>query len=73
MIEYIARLVLAVYDSTDRHISDSDLDNEQPISLHVRMKLGDIRKLRASIAMIDRGAELVADDMKRRREYDETI
>lgn len=73
MIEYIARLVLACYDSTDRHIPDSDLDNEQPISLNVRMKLGDIRKLRAAIATIDRGAELMAADMKRRREYDETL
>jgi hypothetical protein len=73
MIEYIARMVLVCYDSTDRHIGDSDLDNDQPIALTFRCKLGDIRKLRRSIAMIDRSAEQLAADLKVRREYNNKL
>ena len=45
-LENIARLVVASYNSTDRHIPDSDLDDEQPLTLDVRMTLGDVRRVR---------------------------
>lgn len=48
-LETVARLVLASYDSTDRHIPDSDLDDEQPLTLDVRLTLGDVRRLRRTL------------------------
>jgi hypothetical protein len=38
--------VLAAYGSQHDHIGDSDLDDEQPISLTVSCRLGDVRKAR---------------------------
>lgn len=40
--------VLTAYREADRHISDSDLDDEQPLGLTIRTTLGVIRKLRRS-------------------------
>lgn len=45
-LENVARLVMASYNATDRHIPDSDLDDEQPLTLDVRLTLGDIRSIR---------------------------
>jgi len=41
--------VLAAYGSQRDDIGDSDLDNEQPISLNVYLTLGDIRKARRAV------------------------
>lgn len=73
MIVDAARKLLVAYDASDRDIPDSDLDDEQPLSLYVRLTLGDIRALRRALAMIDRGGELVAADLKRRAEYDASL
>ena len=56
-MQKVAELVLAAYDKADRHIPDSDLDDEQPLTLSVPMTLGDIRRLRRTLAMLDAGAE----------------
>lgn len=72
-IQRLAEQVLATYDSTDRHIPDSDLDGEQPITLHVRTTLGDVRRARSLLAMIARGKMHVAADMKAREDYDANL
>lgn len=42
--------VLAAYGSQRDDINDSDLDNEQPISLHAHLSLGDIRLVRRFVS-----------------------
>lgn len=42
----IEEIILNAYDKADRAIGDSDLDDEQPLSLNIRLTLGDIRSLR---------------------------
>lgn len=41
----VERQVLITYLDSRDHIADSDLDNEQTITLHVTTTLGDMRKL----------------------------
>lgn len=42
----IDRAALIAYADAKREIPDSDLDNEQPITLIIRTTLGEIRRLR---------------------------
>lgn len=42
----IVRAVQAAFDEQRRPQEDADLDDEQPISLTVRLTLGDVRKMR---------------------------
>lgn len=42
----IERQTLAAYAAVDRHIPDSDLDDEQPLQLLVRTTLGEIRRIK---------------------------
>lgn len=44
-MEPIKRHVLKAYVEQRAPLPDSDLDNEQPVTLHVRTTLGDLRKL----------------------------
>ena len=44
--ERLAGLVLDAYRAQRDDLPDSDLDDEQPLSLTVRVTLGDIRKAR---------------------------
>jgi len=69
-MQTVAELVLKAYDATDRHISDSDLDDEQTLTLDVRMTLGDIRRIRRTLAMIKRGAERAAKIEKEAQAHD---
>lgn len=69
----LAEQVIAAYDATDNHIGDSDLDDEQPISILVRATLGDLRRARREHCAIKRGEKLVAADLKAREDYDETL
>lgn len=64
---------LAAYDASDRHIPDSDLDDEQPITLLVSTTLGEVRRIRRMHAMIARGAELVAEDERARIAYEDSL
>lgn len=41
--------VLAAYGSQRDKINDSDLDDEQPISLTIRMTLGDVKRIRMAV------------------------
>lgn len=72
-MQKLAEQVLASYNASDRHIPDSDLDNEQPITLHVRTTLGDIRSARSLLAMIARGAEASKADAAAREAYDASL
>lgn len=45
----VIQKVLAAYGSQRDDINDSDLDNEQPISLNVRLTLGEIRNARLAV------------------------
>lgn len=56
MITAIERQTLAAYEAADRHIPDSDLDDEQPITLSVRTTLGEVRRIRRCQADRERGA-----------------
>jgi hypothetical protein len=47
-VSVLQRLV-ANYDTDRDHIGDSDLDNEQPISITFRGTLGDIRNARTAL------------------------
>lgn len=67
------KLILDAYKAAERDIPDSDLDDEQPISLLVRMTLGELREIRRAVAARDRGATGVAADLKAREEYDAGI
>lgn len=67
------KLILDAYKAADRDIPDSDLDDEQPISLFVRMTLGDLRAIRRNVAMRERGAAGVAADLKARADYDANL
>lgn len=69
----IEQQTLAAYDASDRHIPDSDLDDEQPITLTVRTTLGEVRRIRRTHAMIARGAELVAADERARITYEDNL
>jgi hypothetical protein len=69
----IEQQALAAYDASDRHIPDSDLDDEQPITLTVRTTLGEVRRIRRTHAMIARGAELVAEDERARITYEDNL
>jgi hypothetical protein len=51
----LAQKVMAAYNAADRHIPDSDLDDEQPLTLDVHLTLGDIRRTRRALAEIERG------------------
>lgn len=46
----VLQRVLAAYGSQRDDINDSDLDNEQPISLSVYLSLGDIRLARRFVS-----------------------
>lgn len=41
----IERQVLAAYKAMNRDIPDSDLDDEQPLTISVRTTLGEIRRI----------------------------
>ena len=45
----VLQKVLAAYGSQRDPINDSDLDNEQPISLQVYLTLGEVRRVRQSV------------------------
>lgn len=45
----VLQKVLAAYGSQRDPINDSDLDNEQPITLTVYMTLGDLRRMRMAV------------------------
>lgn len=60
------QLILNAYRLADRDIPDSDLDDEQPISLNVRMTLGDVRRIRRNVAMRERGMVGVEVDLAAR-------
>lgn len=60
------QLILDAYRLADRDIPDSDLDDEQPISLNVRMTLGDVRRIRSNVAMRERGRVGVEADLAAR-------
>ena len=45
----VMQKVLAAYGSQRDPINDSDLDNEQPISLTVYMTLGELRNARRAV------------------------
>lgn len=45
----ILQKVLAAYGNQRDPINDSDLDNEQPISLSVHMTLGELRAARMAV------------------------
>jgi hypothetical protein len=47
----VIQRVLAAYGSQRDNISDSDLDDEQPIGLHVYLSLGDIRRVRMMVRL----------------------
>ncbi len=47
----VVQRVLAAYGSQRDDINDSDLDDEQPLSLNVCLTLGDIRKMRMMVRM----------------------
>lgn len=72
-IPEIEKQVLAAYDASDRHIPDSDLDDEQPIALLVRTTLGEIRRMRRHHAMIARGSELAAEEERARIAYEDSL
>ena len=42
----VLRKVVAAYEAQRDQISDSDLDDEQPITLKIDLTLGDVRKMR---------------------------
>lgn len=73
MLDAIHRQVIAAYEAADRHIPDSDLDDEQPISLSVRTTLGEIRRIRRLGATIARGTRAQErDDLNRKLIESET-
>jgi hypothetical protein len=45
----VLQKILAAYGNQRDPIGDSDLDNEQPISLHVHITLGEIRRVRDAV------------------------
>lgn len=47
--EAVSRIVARVLEDYSRQDNPgySDLDNEQPISIHIHVSLGDLRRLRA--------------------------
>lgn len=47
----VVQRVLAAYGSQRDSINDSDLDDEQPLSLQVRLTLGDIRRIRMMVRL----------------------
>ena len=47
----VIQRVLAAYGSQRDHINDSDLDDQQPISLQVHLSLGDIRRIRMMVRL----------------------
>jgi hypothetical protein len=47
----IVQRILAAYGSQRDDINDSDLDDEQPIGLHIYLSLGDIRRLRMMVIL----------------------
>ena len=65
--------VLAAYGAQDREIPDSDLDNEQPITLSVRTTLGEVRRIRRLYQMLTRASIADAVERKMRVEHDETL
>lgn len=69
----IERQTLAAYDASDRHIPDSDLDDEQPITLLVSTTLGEVRRIRRAHAMIAEGARLRAEDDRARIAYEDSL
>ena len=73
MISAIERQTLAAYEAADRRIPDSDLDDEQPITLQVMTTLGEVRRIRRSQAMRERGGRAVERDLLARKEYDANL
>ena len=47
----VVQRVLAAYGSQRDNINDSDLDDEQPLSLQVYLSLGDIRRARMMVRL----------------------
>lgn len=48
----VVQRTLAAYGTQRDDVGDSDLDNEQPIVLMVRMTLGDLRRARIAISAL---------------------
>lgn len=69
----IEKQALAAYDASDRHIPDSDLDDEQPITLEVRTTLGEVRRIRRTHAMIAHGSRLAAERDEAIRQYEDNL
>jgi hypothetical protein len=70
MLDAIHRQVIAAYEAGDRDIPDSDLDDEQPITLLVRTTLGEVRRIRRLGLMLDRGARASEREDIARREQE---
>ena len=70
MITDIERQTLAAYEAADRHIPDSDLGDEQPLTLSVRTTLGEVRRIYRCQAMRERGARGVERDLLAQKEHD---
>lgn len=73
MITAIERQTLAAYEAADRNIPDSDLDDEQPITLSVRTTLGEVRRIRRVQAERERGARGVERDLLARSDYERNL
>jgi hypothetical protein len=69
----IEKQALAAYDADDRHIPDSDLDNEQPITLYVRTTVGEIRRIRRFAADLALGARAAAKREEAQRAYEDSL
>jgi hypothetical protein len=69
----LAQQVMIAYEAADRHIPDSDLDDEQPLTLDVRLTLGDIRRVRRWLADVERGGQLAAEREKAIREHEDSL
>lgn len=56
MLKPIERQTLAAYEATHRRIPDSDLDDEQPLTLSVATTLGEVRRIRRLAGVLERAA-----------------
>lgn len=72
-VPVIEHQTLAAYDASDRHIPDSDLDDEQPITLEIRTTLGEVRRIRRTHAMIEHGARLAVEREVAIRDYEDSL
>lgn len=72
-LQAIEAQALAAYKADDRAIPDSDLDDEQPLTLHVRTTLGEVRRIWRLKGMLERAAADAAKREKAERDYDASL